>query len=56
MDGYNVAFDQAATNLAAEITDEPISRSKSIGLVSRVDLEGVVQNVSCNGTRWNALV
>ena len=54
MDEYNVAFEQAATNLATEITDEPIKIEKYwSGL--QTDLKELCRT-SPAGTRWNALV
>ena len=53
VDEYNVAFEQAATNLAAEITDEQIKIEKyRSGL--QVDLKELCRT-SPDGTRWNAL-
>ena len=50
VDEYNVAFEQAATNLAAEITDEQIKIEKyRSGL--QVDLKELCRT-SPNGTRW----
>ena len=54
VDEYNVAFEQAVTNLAAEITDEPIKIEKYwSGL--QTDLKELCRT-SPAGTRWNALV
>ena len=50
VDEYNVAFEQAATNLAADITDEQIKIEKyRSGL--QVDLKELCRT-SPNGTRW----
>ena len=54
VDEYNVAFEQAATNLATEITNEPIKIEKYwSGL--QTDLKELCRT-SPAGTRWNALV
>ena len=53
VDEYNVAFEQAATNLAAEITDEQVKIEKyRSGL--QVDLKELCRT-SPNGNRWNTL-
>ena len=54
VDEYNVAFEQAAINLAAEITDEPIKIEKYWGGL-QTDLKELCRT-SPAGTRWNALV
>ena len=54
VDEYHVAFEQAATNLATEITNEPIKIEKFwSGL--QTDLKELCRT-SPAGTRWNALV
>ena len=54
VDEYNIAFEQAATNLAAEITDEQVKIEKYLSGL-QIDLKELCRT-SPQGTRWNALV